>query len=195
MVEKPLTWKALSGATGRNQSEDTPPASHFLVSALPGFHHLPIIYLKFESVSGSVWLEQSPHGLVFSETQILLEVSLVVSYSCQSRPVKIQGSPSRYGQNPQSIREKRISQRHKVTTSLLRTSQALDYRLPGGRLLALLRSYWKDIMLCNIPSKWCKLVNQKPYQVMKWMNKQCELPFLAPIFIRTFPLWFKNKTF
>lgn len=94
MVEEPLTRKA----TGRNQHEDTPPASHFLISALPRFHHLPIIYLKFESVSGSAGLGQSPHGLVFSETQILLEVSLIVSYMAVN-PVQLKLKIIRQGIN------------------------------------------------------------------------------------------------
>ena len=86
MVEKPLSPK-VEQQEGIS-TETRPELATSFISGLPRLHHLPISYLKFESVSGSAWLGQSPHGLVFSETQILLEVSLIISYMAVS-PVKI----------------------------------------------------------------------------------------------------------
>lgn len=140
MVEKPLTRKARKWSNrkepARRPPPAPPPASHFLHFSTSTVPPPPNYLLKIwvsqwvglirakPTWSSFLWNTDTPRGVL----NCLL-------HGCQPSPVKIQDSPSRYGQNPQSIREKRISQRYKVTTSLLRISQTLEYRLTGGRLL------------------------------------------------------------
>lgn len=191
MVEEPLTRKA----TGRNQHEDTPPASHFLHLSTSTVPPPPNYLLKIwvsqwvsltrakPTWSSFLWNTDTPRGVL---NRLL--------HGRQSSPVKTQDYPSRYGQNPHSIREKRISQRYKVTISLPRTSQDLEYRLTGRRLLALWMSYWRHHAM-QYSIRMVQIGKPETIPVIKWMNRQCEWPFVAPIFVRTFPLWFKNKTF